>query len=40
LFEFEECLSFDVEDFRTNTAWYGDWPGAVRPKFKVELEQD
>lgn len=40
LFEFEECLSFDVEDFRENTAWYGDWPGAVRPKFKVQLRQD
>ena len=39
LFEFEECLSFDVEDFRENTAWYGDWPGAVRPKFKVQLQQ-
>jgi len=40
LFEFEECLSFDVEDFRENTAWYGDWPGAVRPKFKVQLQQE
>ena len=39
LFEFEECLSFDVEDFRENTAWYGDWQGAVRPKFKVQLQQ-
>ncbi|WEK19418.1 MAG: ABC transporter ATP-binding protein [Candidatus Pedobacter colombiensis] len=40
LFDFEECLSFDVEDFRENTAWYGDWVGAVRPKFKVQLQQD
>ncbi|SMC73479.1 ABC transporter ATP-binding protein [Pedobacter nyackensis] len=40
LFEFEDCLSFDVEDFRANTAWYGDWPGAVRPKFKVQLQQE
>lgn len=40
LFEFEECLSFDVEDHRENTAWFGDWPGAVRPKFKVNLEQN
>ena len=40
LYEFEECLSFDVEDFREHTAWYGDWPGAVRPKFKVHLQQD
>ncbi|MBB5440364.1 lipopolysaccharide transport system ATP-binding protein [Pedobacter sp. AK017] len=40
LFDFEECLSFDVEDFRENTAWYGEWVGAVRPKFKVQLQQD
>src|SRR5690606_25324938 len=40
LFDFEECLSFDVEDYRENTAWYGDWPGAVRPKFKVDLYQE
>ncbi|WP_240615298.1 ABC transporter ATP-binding protein [Pedobacter paludis] len=40
IFELEECLSFDVEDFRENTAWYGDWPGAIRPKFKVLLEQE
>ncbi|MES2447348.1 MAG: ABC transporter ATP-binding protein [Bacteroidota bacterium] len=40
IFEFEECLSFDIEDFRENTAWYGDWPGAIRPQFKVQLEQE
>lgn len=40
LFDFEECLSFEVEDFRENTTWYGDWVGAVRPKFKIQLQQD
>lgn len=40
LYEFKECLSFDVEDYRENTAWYGDWPGAVRPKFKVNLHHE
>lgn len=40
IFEFEECLSFDVEDFRAHTAWYGDWPGVIRPQFKVQLEQE
>lgn len=40
LFNFEECLSFDVEDYRENTAWYGDWQGAVRPRFKVDLQQE
>lgn len=39
LFEFKDCLSFDVEDFRENIAWYGDWQGAVRPQFKVQLQQ-
>jgi len=39
LFEYEDSLSFDVEDYRENTAWYGDWPGAVRPKFNVNLLQ-
>jgi lipopolysaccharide transport system ATP-binding protein len=39
VFEFEECLSFDVEDYRENTAWYGEWPGVVRPKFKVDIQQ-
>lgn len=40
IFEFDECLSFDIEDFRENTAWYGDWPGAIRPQFKVQLAQE
>jgi lipopolysaccharide transport system ATP-binding protein len=39
LYEFEECLSFDVEDYRENTGWFGEWPGVVRPKFKVDLQQ-
>lgn len=39
VFEFEECLSFDVEDYRENIQWYGKWIGAVRPKFPYRLEQ-
>jgi len=39
LFNLEECLSIDVEDFRENINWYGKWPGYVRPKFPFELRQ-
>ena len=39
LFEFSECLSFDVQDYRANTAFYGKWDGFMRPKFNVELQQ-
>lgn len=39
LFYYEECLSFDVEDYRENIAWYGKWIGYVRPKFDVLLYQ-
>ena len=35
LFYFEACLSFDVEDYRNDTAWFGKWIGAVRPAFPV-----
>lgn len=39
LFNLEECVSIDVEDFRENVNWYGKWPGHVRPKFPFELRQ-
>ena len=39
VFEFAECLAFDVEDYRENTNWYGKWWGAVRPSFPFILEQ-
>jgi lipopolysaccharide transport system ATP-binding protein len=32
-----ECISFDVEDYRENTNWYGKWMGYVRPDFPVTL---
>jgi lipopolysaccharide transport system ATP-binding protein len=38
LFYFESCLSFEVADYRENTAWFGKWMGHVRPDFKVMLE--
>lgn len=37
IFEYEECLHFDVEDFRENIHWYDKWVGAVRPHFPFIL---
>jgi len=37
LYCFESCLSFDVEDYRENSDWYGKWNGQVRPDFPVVL---
>jgi len=39
LFELEECISFDVADYRENINWYGKWMGAVRPHFPFTLQQ-
>ena len=39
VFYFEECLHFDIEDFRENTNWYGKWQGYVRPQFPFTLKQ-
>ncbi len=39
LFDFDECLSFDMEDNRSGLQWFGKWTGAVRPQFPVYLEQ-
>ncbi|CCH52798.1 ABC transporter related protein [Fibrisoma limi BUZ 3] len=38
LFQLEEGLTFDVEDYREGVAWYGKWPGYVRPQFRFEME--
>jgi lipopolysaccharide transport system ATP-binding protein len=37
IFYLEECLHFDLEDFRENTNWYGKWQGYVRPQFPFTL---
>ena len=38
LFYFEECLHFEVEDFR-EINYYGKWMGSVRPQFPIKLHQ-
>lgn len=39
IFSFDECLHFDMEDFRDNANWYGKWNGYVRPQFPFKLHQ-
>ncbi|CCH02832.1 ABC transporter related protein [Fibrella aestuarina BUZ 2] len=38
LFNMEEGITFDVEDYREGVAWYGKWPGYVRPQFPFRVE--
>lgn len=40
LFELNECLSFELEDYRGDIKWYGKWMGAVRPQFPFIIKQD
>ena len=37
LYTMEEGITFDVEDYREGIAWYGKWPGYVRPQFPFEI---
>ncbi|MBC3539277.1 ABC transporter ATP-binding protein [Rufibacter sediminis] len=39
LFYYEECLSFEVEDYRGDIKWFGKWMGAVRPSFPFRIAQ-
>ena len=38
LFNMDEGLTFDIEDYREGIAWYGKWPGYVRPQFPFVME--
>jgi lipopolysaccharide transport system ATP-binding protein len=37
LYYFEECLYFDVEDYREGMKWFGKWMGYVRPQLPFTL---
>ena len=37
LFSYEECLMFDIADYRENSNWYDKWWGYVRPDFPLLL---
>jgi len=39
MYYFEECIAFDLEDYRGEIKWYGKWIGAVRPRFPFKIEQ-
>ncbi len=38
LYVMEEAITFDVEDYREGIAWYGKWPGYVRPQFPFHIK--
>ncbi len=40
LFHLEEAIMFDVEDHREGVAWYGKWPGYVRPQFPFTVTSE
>jgi lipopolysaccharide transport system ATP-binding protein len=37
LFDYQECLQFDVADYRSEINWYDKWWGYVRPNFPLLL---
>lgn len=39
LFNFEEALIFEIEDYREGMSWYGKWPGYIRPKIDFPIRQ-
>ncbi len=39
IFYLQECLAFDVADYRKDIKWQGKWMGAVRPHFPVIFHQ-
>jgi lipopolysaccharide transport system ATP-binding protein len=39
LFILDECLHFDVEDYREETSYFGKWMGYVRPSFPFVLTE-
>ncbi|MBP6386918.1 MAG: ABC transporter ATP-binding protein [Pseudarcicella sp.] len=39
VYNFQEILIFDIEDYRESTTWYGKWPGYVRPQIEFPIFQ-
>jgi lipopolysaccharide transport system ATP-binding protein len=37
LFEFANCISFEVQDERQGLSYFGAWPGVIRPTLDNEL---
>jgi lipopolysaccharide transport system ATP-binding protein len=39
VYNMEEALIFDIEDYRENVTWYGKWPGYIRPNLNFSIRQ-
>jgi lipopolysaccharide transport system ATP-binding protein len=39
VFQLEECISFDVADYRESASLYTKWMGAVRPSFPFSIKE-
>jgi lipopolysaccharide transport system ATP-binding protein len=39
VYNFEELFEFEIADYRENSAWFGKWPGYVRPNFPIMIVQ-
>mgnify|MGYP000019230592 CR=1 FL=1 len=39
VYNFEELFEFEIADYRENSAWFGKWPGYVRPNFPIVIGQ-
>ena len=37
IYEFTNCVTFDVEDIRQNMHYFGPWPGIIRPRIDGSL---
>ena len=37
IFEFANCLSFEVQDERQDMNYFGAWPGVIRPFINNDL---
>jgi lipopolysaccharide transport system ATP-binding protein len=40
VFYFEQCLAFDLQDYRDGIYGYGKWMGIVRPNFSFQLRAE
>jgi lipopolysaccharide transport system ATP-binding protein len=39
VFQMDEALTFDIQDYRENVTWYGKWPGYIRPQLDFSIQQ-
>lgn len=39
VYNMEEAISFDIQDYRENVSWYGKWPGYIRPQLDFSIQQ-